>query len=677
VTETTRLTQTRLLVAGLVVLPLLFEPEGGGDLVVKRLGLYLLATASAFLWMRHPVWPAVDVLKPALLFLGLSAASSLWAINPLSSVVELAPAVAGLVLLVISASTIDPKGFVSMCVAVAVGGGIVSIIGIAQYFDVAFTSLPSAGLPSATFGFRNLTASYLAVALPLSLVGIIGPRARWARWMSLGGSLLMSILLIYTRTRGAWVGAILAVAVVVGLIAKSRSARSHLRETGRGLQPFHRWAIILALVLSGLLSTLQENTSQAALQRFDEQKTSALTALQSTFEPGAGRGRLSFWANTVDLALDHPLLGVGLDNWEYAYPPYDRGTRITSSSEPSRPHNDLLWIASELGGLGLLVYGWLLFCAARMTLALVAEEEGLRSLIGIACVGSLVAFLGHGLFSFPREQPATVLLFWTALSGLAIAQRTSSMIRLPSSAGLLSAGLCLATLLVGWRHFQFDGPFRQGLGAALVGDWLSAQVHVDRALAYGVIDHRAAFVHAKASQEQSRWDVAETRYLRALEYHPNYANTHHNLAGVLVRKNQIERALSHFESAHRLRPSDASIQINRGNALIQAGRLDTAQVIFASLLNDPRAEHQAHAALGAIKLYRQNPNGAVPHLRRAVSLKPDFVEALNNLAIALEQAGRIPEAIEAHEAVARVWTGDPSYVAEIRSHLRTLRERID
>jgi tetratricopeptide (TPR) repeat protein len=659
------------------------------------MGLFILVAALAIVWARRPTIARDALILPGVCYVLLSTASTFWALNPLSSVVEVAPLISGLILLIALTSTLGVPGFLRACHALALGGGVVGIIGIAQYFDAAFTWIPSVGLPSATFGFRNVTASFLMSALPLATASIFAADSEWRRLSSLAGTLLMGILLVYTRTRGAWLGLAVACVVIAALAFKAPSLRSHLRIGLGSLTPLRRWGLVLLLVIAAFAATRSENTSDAAFQRFDEQKTSALTALQSTFNADSDRGRLARWGNTVDLIRDHPLLGVGLDNWEYAYPPYgtsgtharailrrrlpttDQGTHITPQTEPARPHNDLLWITSEIGIIGLFIYTWLLFQAAKGAWDIAGSVDPVRSLVGIACAASLTAFSVHGLLSFPKEQPASMLLFWTALSGLAIARQKvdHSPIRVPKWMGPLTVVVCLLALCVGWRHLRFDGPFQRALAAAQTRNWGPAGKESAEALNRGPIDHRAAFIRAKALHEQGRLAEAEAGYARALDYHPNYANTHHNLAGLLAQQNDLGRALEHFEAAGRLRPSDPSIKINHGNALIRAGRFDNARMVFRSLISVARAAHQAHAALGAIELYVQNPSGAIEHLEHAVEIEPDFPEARNNLALAYEQSGRLREAIETYEAVIEAWRGDPTYLDQIRAHLQTLREQ--
>jgi O-antigen ligase len=75
--------------------------------------------------------------------------------------------------------------------------------------------------------------------------------------------------------------------------------------------------------------------------------------------------RVQLWQASANMVADHPVLGVGLDNFLYAY----RGRYIFDGAwqEPNlnHPHNLILDFATRLGLLGLMAGGWLLFSLAR------------------------------------------------------------------------------------------------------------------------------------------------------------------------------------------------------------------------------------------------------------------------------------------------------------------------
>lgn len=120
--------------------------------------------------------------------------------------------------------------------------------------------------------------------------------------------------------------------------------------------------------------------------------------------------RLNLWRASWNMFLEHPLFGVGLDNFLYEY----RGRYIFDAAwqEPNlnHPHNILLDFATRLGLFGLLAGGWIIWEAYRMVraavrgltaqsdttaAALAINNEWLPVAVGLA--GALAAMLAHGL----------------------------------------------------------------------------------------------------------------------------------------------------------------------------------------------------------------------------------------------------------------------------------------
>ena len=71
--------------------------------------------------------------------------------------------------------------------------------------------------------------------------------------------------------------------------------------------------------------------------------------------------RLKTWASALAMVRDHPLVGVGLDQFGRLYPDYIHPTlRDTNEINTSHPHNIVLNIWLRMGLLGLVAFGWLL-----------------------------------------------------------------------------------------------------------------------------------------------------------------------------------------------------------------------------------------------------------------------------------------------------------------------------
>ncbi len=173
----------------------------------------------------------------------------------------------------------------------------------------------------------------------------------------------------------------------------------------------------------------------------------------------------------------------------------------------------------------------------------------------------------------------------------------------------------------------------------------------------------------------------------ALEFDPNSARAHNNLAAVLIDERRLDESIVHSRRALELTPGYADAENNLGHALSLQGKTDEAIASFRRALRDstdhPRALQNLAKALydrkqfvEAADLYRRlalkDPENAEAHFllansirdndpplaiacyRRAIELFPDYVEAHNNLAGALARQGQAAEAVEHFETALRL-----------------------
>jgi O-antigen ligase len=70
---------------------------------------------------------------------------------------------------------------------------------------------------------------------------------------------------------------------------------------------------------------------------------------QSAGEDGTSVNRLTYWADGIEIANDHPLLGIGFKNWKAYY-------AMNYGGSGGLPHNIFIEAWAELGYSGLIVF---------------------------------------------------------------------------------------------------------------------------------------------------------------------------------------------------------------------------------------------------------------------------------------------------------------------------------
>ena len=256
--------------------------------------------------------------------------------------------------------------------AVAVAG-----IGLFNYArGIRFAA--EGGLPRirSVYGSPNNDSLFLGRAWPLLVVytlasfkNLTGLR-KSVRFILLLALALVTFALALTQSRGA-----LLLGLPASVLAMCFAAGGKWRRVGGGL--LGAGAIGLMLLFSGALNPLLRGTRLA----------NALDLVN-----GTGFFRINLWQSAWEMFRDHPLFGVGPDNFLYAY----RGFYITPAAwqEPnlSHAHNFFFDTLARLGAAGVAAWGVLLAGLAINLRKLLKIDRWL----GVAMVGLFADVFAHG-----------------------------------------------------------------------------------------------------------------------------------------------------------------------------------------------------------------------------------------------------------------------------------------
>jgi len=108
--------------------------------------------------------------------------------------------------------------------------------------------------------------------------------------------------------------------------------------------------------------------------------------------------RLKLWQSALNMIRDHPLTGVGLDNFLYHYRTRYVLPEAWEELNLSHPHNILLDWWTRLGVLGVVALVWLEAAFFKRSLGLyrrLADPD--RGALVLGLMASMVDFLAHGL----------------------------------------------------------------------------------------------------------------------------------------------------------------------------------------------------------------------------------------------------------------------------------------
>ena len=382
-----------------VVLPVFFFSRAlVGPLSFSPHGLLLALAWLAVLARRVPLrWPRTGYEAPLALLLAAAIVSLLVSEYLVLSVRELRADLLEPVLFLALLAALGPRGAAPSALAgflvAACATALAAIVQLA--FGLGGTEAEGVRRAQAWYPSPNHLALMLGRALPFVVAGaLVGgsplrvPRSAW--WLACG---VISVGLLLTFSTGGWLGGAVAAVVVVAALGR------------RWLAWQVGGALALVLVVAFVL---------AAAGLLPER----LNPLRQT-----GGFRLDLWLSSLEMVRDHPLLGIGPDNFAYLY--QQIYLREGAAAEPnlSHPHNWLLHVWLELGLAGLTAFVWLLMQAARAARRALREPD--RRWLAAGALGSLADLLVHGSIDNSYFLVDLAFAFWITLAAVAEDGRTT------------------------------------------------------------------------------------------------------------------------------------------------------------------------------------------------------------------------------------------------------------
>ncbi|MSQ09795.1 MAG: O-antigen ligase family protein [Dehalococcoidia bacterium] len=218
---------------------------------------------------------------------------------------------------------------------------------------------------------------------------------------------LFASLVRRSRALGVTPAVSLAFMTVVLYFTYSRGALIGIAAAGLLLLAAWRWRLALGAAAVMLLAVLV--LPAVAGERMGQ----LLPLLQ----------RVYVWQAAWAMALDHPLFGVGLDNFLYQYPQY---ILAEAKLEPdiSHPHNLFLdfWLRMGILGLAALLLVQCQFWGHVRRL--VAQQDVWARWAGLALAASMVDLLVHGLIDNSYFLIDLAFLFWLTVALAAVAEQS-------------------------------------------------------------------------------------------------------------------------------------------------------------------------------------------------------------------------------------------------------------
>ena len=358
-------------------------------------------------WLRRPTF--LDWTLIAWVAIGLVSLS--WAQYRAQAVTEFRVILveAALFYLIMRTTTLSHRRLAHLVDTLLIAGVVVSIVGLILFVQGEATITAEAGARrlASVYGSPNNLALFLGRCIPFGLAYVFVAPNRLRRILAGLGLLPIFAAVLLSQSAGA-----LVIGVPVGIIAVT------LLVYGRRAVP--ALAGITAVGALALVGALQ-------LPRF---------ARLLDLATGTNFSRIRVWQSSVNAIRDHPITGLGLDQFLYAF----RGRYIMPDAwqEPnlSHPHNIVLdfWVRLGIAGLIILVCIQVAFWrAAASAYRYWRHRDAIRFALVVGAMGCMANTLAHGLIDNSVYVNDLALVFAFTLGLAAVLSNTGAIDAMPET----------------------------------------------------------------------------------------------------------------------------------------------------------------------------------------------------------------------------------------------------
>lgn len=404
---------------------------------------------------------------------------------------------------------------------------------------------------SSPLGHKNITSGGLLLLLPFTINSFFSFNKVYKILATI--SILSSIVLIaILQTRSVYLALFIMFSIFfLGMFFFLFSVKS---------KSFKKKSLIsLGIILLLFILLLIYNPFNLSFIEVIQNRIRSIFSLNQTFSDSNKtiHERLFLWKGTFNMIKEHFLLGVGAGNWKLLFPfeglIYSRAEQGQTIFQ--RPHNDFLWVFSEVGILGFLLYISIFIKAIYALLKdffnkQILNTEKIQILILLSGIMAFVIFTN---FSFPIER--VFLVFILAIYLSLTLNKNSFKINIPKNAFLVINIFIIVVFVLSFNSFRNIYKVKQ---YANLKHWHEVIKYAEKANSVvNKLSYTSTPIHYYKGVGFSNLDKnkeAQQIFLQALKYNPTHLQTINALAKTYEKEGELEQAFKVYDEALSISP---------------------------------------------------------------------------------------------------------------------------
>jgi len=472
---------------------------------------------------------------------------------------------------------------------------LVNIYGLLQYLGldpITWGSLPfEANRAFATYGNPDLLGGFLVFPLVLSMALAMSEERKVWRAVYWSGFLLTVLVWIVAFVRGAWIGGLVGLAVLIVFMVLHKVKFNVVDYAFAGA----------SAALGGVVVARSLNNPHQVLNVWTRIKSI------TDFDAGSARTRFQIWDAAWEAVKAKPIFGHGADTFRLVFPKYKPFEYVEAAgylSVADNVHNYPLQMASALGIPGVLLLYATFFAAAWFSAPMIFQKrEKTDRLLLAGFWAAAAAYVVHLMFGI--SVTGSTFLLWIAMA-IVLSPTARTVTVRPPKWGVVAAGVTvvlIAALFIG--NIVYIVADNHYLQARVVKQDMERVREVERAialnpfndmyraelglaytdLAVGYVAQLQAGNNTATSRKQAEllFSKAEDAYLSVIDFVPweydNYVfitNTY-NLGAEYLDPKYTADAIEWGEKGVEVEPYGPAIRFQLSRALVRDGRLDEAR----------------------------------------------------------------------------------------------------